>query len=141
MNWYARAGYSGVKRKSYTETGGEDFSLVVEKTSTRSLVLNPGFEFVGQSRNLQNLDIHPVVGGGILHRTRPEVEFHSRFVAGGDQILSTTVLPKTEFNYFLGAKLSRPDNNLNGEIGYSGYFSKGESLSGDSLSAKLIVHF
>ncbi|MDE2739086.1 MAG: autotransporter outer membrane beta-barrel domain-containing protein [Paracoccaceae bacterium] len=141
LNWYARVGYSGVKSKSYTETGGEDFALIVDKTSTKSLVINPRFEFVGQSRNFQTLDIQPVVGGGILHRTKPEIEFHSKFAAGEDKILSTTVLPKTEFNYYLGAKLSRSDNNLNGEIGYSGYFSNGESLTGNKLSAKLIVFF
>ena len=141
LNWYARAGYYGVKSKSYTESGGEDFSLIVDKTSTKSIVINPRFEFVGQGRNFQTLDMQPVVGGGILHRTKPEVEFHSKFAACGNKILSTTVLPKTEFNYFLGAKLSRPDNKLNGEIGYSGYFSKGESLTGNKLSAKLIVFF
>lgn len=141
LNWYARVGYSGVKSKSYTETGGEDFALIVDKTSTKSLVINPRFEFVGQSRNFQTLVIQPVVGGGILHRTKPSIEFYSKFAAGGDKILSTTVLPKTEFNYFLGTKLSRPNNNLNGEIGYSRYFSKGESLTGNKLSAKLIVFF
>ncbi|MXZ49382.1 MAG: autotransporter outer membrane beta-barrel domain-containing protein [Rhodobacteraceae bacterium] len=141
LNWYARVGYSGVKSKSYTETGGEDFALIVDKTSTKSLVINPRFEFVGESRNFQTLDIQPMVGGGILHRTKPAIEFHSKFAAGGDKILSTTVLPKTEFNYFLGAKLSRPDNKLKGEIGYSGYFSKGESLTGNKLSAKLTVFF
>ena len=141
LNWYARVGYSGVKSKSYVETGGEDFALIVDQTSTKSLVINPRFEFVGQSRNFQTLDIQPVVGGGILHRTKPAIEFHSKFAAGGDKILSTTVLPKTEFNYFLGTKLSRPDNNLNGEIGYSRYFSNGESLTGNKLSAKLIVFF
>ena len=141
LNWYARVGYSGVKSKSYAETGGEDFALIVDQTSTKSLVINPRFEFVGQSRNFQNLDIQPVVGGSILHRTKPAIEFHSKFAAGGDKILSTTVLPKTEFNYFLGTKLSRPDNNLNGEIGYSRYFSNGESLTGNKLSAKLIVFF
>ncbi|MDE2673800.1 MAG: autotransporter outer membrane beta-barrel domain-containing protein, partial [Paracoccaceae bacterium] len=102
LNWYARVGYSGVKSKSYTETGGEDFALIVDKTSTKSLVINPRFEFVGESRNFQTLDIQPMVGGGILHRTKPAIEFHSKFAAGGDKILSTTVLPKTEFNYFLG---------------------------------------
>lgn len=141
LNWYARAGYSGVKSKSYSETGGEDFSLIVDKTSTKSLVINPRFQFVGQNRNFQTLDIQPVVGGGIVHRTKPEIEFNSKFEAGGDKILSTTVLPKTEFNYFLGVKLSRPDSNLKGEMGYSGYFSNNESLSGDSLSAKLTAHF
>ncbi len=141
LNWYARVGFAGVKSKSYTETGGEDFALIVDKTSTKSLVINPRFEFVGQSRNFQTLDIQPVVGGGILHRTKPSIEFYSKFAAGGDKILSTTVLPKTEFNYFLGTKLSRPNNNLNGEIGYSRYFSKGESLTGNKLSAKLIVFF
>ncbi|MCY3675032.1 MAG: autotransporter outer membrane beta-barrel domain-containing protein [Paracoccaceae bacterium] len=141
LNWYARVGYSGVKSKSYTEFGGEDFSLVVDKTSTKSLVINPRFEYVGQNRNFQTLVIQPVVGGGILHRTKPAIEFHSKFVAGGNEILSTTVLPKTEFNYFLGTKLSRPDKNLKGEIGYSRYYSNNESLSGNSLSAKLIMHF
>ncbi|MDE2760464.1 MAG: autotransporter outer membrane beta-barrel domain-containing protein [Paracoccaceae bacterium] len=141
LNWYARVGYSGVKSKSYTETGGEDFALIVDKTSTKSLVINPRFEFVGQSRNFQTLDIQPVVGGGILHRTKPAIEFHSKFTAGGDKILSTTVLPKTEFNYFLGTKFSRSDDNLNGEIGYSRYFSNGESLTGNKFSAKLIVFF
>ena len=141
LNWYARAGYSGVNSKTYTESGGEDFSLIVDKTSTKSLVFNPRFEFMGQPWNFRTMDIQPIVGGSIIHRTKPEVEFHSKFAVGGDKILSTTVLPKTEFSYFLGAKLSRPDNNLKGEIGYSRYFTNNESLSGDSLSAKLTVHF
>lgn len=141
LNWYARVGYSGVKSRSYTETGGEDFALIVDKTSIKSLVINPRFEFFGQSRNFQTLDLQPVVGGGILHRTNPAIEFHSKFAAGGDKILSTTILPKTEFYYYLGTKLFRPDNNLDGEIGYSGYFSNKESLSGNSLSAKLTVYF
>ena len=141
LNWFTRAGYSGIKSQSYTETGGENFSLIVDKTSTNSLVINPRFEFVGQNRYFQTLNFEPVVGGGILHRTKPELEFHSRFATGTDKVLSTTVLPKTEFNYFLGAKLSRPDNNLNGEIGYSGYLSKSEDLSGDSVSAKFIMRF
>ena len=141
LNWYARVSYSGIKSKSYTETGGEDFALIVDQTSTKSLVINPGFEFMGQAWNFRVLDIQPVVGGGILLRTKPEIEFHSKFAADGDKILSTTVLPKTEFNYFLGTKLSRPNNNLKGEVGYSGYFTNNESLSGDSLSAKLTIQF
>ena len=141
LNWYVQAGYYGIDSKPYTETGGEDFSLIVDKTSNRSFVFNPRFKYKGKTRHLGNLDIVPLVGGGITHRSNPAVEFMSKFNAGGDKILSTTILPETEFNYFLGADISRPDKKLKGKIGYSGYFTKGESLSGDTISGQLTLLF
>ncbi len=141
LNWYVQAGYYGVNSKPYSESGGEDFSLVVDKTSNKGFVLNPRFKFVGKNWNIGNLDIAPLVGGGITHRPNPEVEFMSKFSARGDKILSTTVLPKTEFNYFLGTDILRPDNNLKGTIGYSGYITEGESLSGEMISGQLTILF
>ena len=141
LNWYLQAGYHGINSKPYTETGGEDFALVVDKTSSRTFVINPRLKYIGQTMNLGYLDIVPLVGVGITHRSNPEVAFKSEFSAGGDKILSTTVLPETEFNYFIGTDLSRADNKLNGRLGYSGYVTDGESLSGEILSGQLTFLF
>ncbi len=141
VNWSIQAGYYRVISEPYTETGGGDFSLAVAKTATKSLVINPRIEFVGNIWNLDTLDITPLVGGGITHRSKPGVEFLSEFHAGGEKILSTTVLPETQFNYFLGADLAQPDNKLKGKVGYSGYIAEGNSLSGDKLSVQLTYHF
>lgn len=141
LNWYIQVGYYGINSKPYTESGGEDFSLEVDKTSTRTFVFNPRLKYIGQTMNLGYLDIVSLVEAGITHRSNPVVNFMSEFNAGEDKILSTTVLPETEFNYFIGTGLSRPNNKLKGRLGYSGYITKGESLTGDMISGQLTLNF
>ncbi len=141
IHWFVRAGYYGVKSKPYVETGGEDFALKVEESTTKTFVFNPRLKFVGNSWNLVLIDMAPILGVGLTHRTDPKVEFISQFNAGGDKILSTTALPETEYNYYIGADLWQPDNKLKGSLVYSEYSSTGEALEGEKISGQIALSF